>query len=52
MLQDDVLLTFTEEGDGISGQADVDLYSAGAEQLFFHERTKMQVELESATLLT
>ncbi len=52
MLQDDVLLTFTQEGNGISWQADVDLYCAGAEQLFFHERTKMQVELEPATLST
>ncbi len=50
MLQDDVVLTFTQEATGISWQAYMDLYCAGAKQLFFHEKPKMQLELEPVTL--
>jgi hypothetical protein len=50
VLQDDVLLTFTQQTTGISWQVYVDLCCASAKQLFFHEKPKMQVELEPATL--
>ncbi len=50
VLQDDVVLTFTQEATGISWQAYVDLYCAGAKQLFFHEKPKMQLELEPVIL--
>ncbi|KAL0031484.1 hypothetical protein WJX77_002861 [Trebouxia sp. C0004] len=46
---EDVLLAFTQEGDGISWQADVDLFCAGVKQFFFHGKTKMQAEFEPAT---
>ncbi len=50
VLQDDVVLTFTQEATGISWQTYMDLYCAGAKQLFFHEKPKMQLELEPVTL--
>ncbi len=50
MVQDDVLLTFTPEATGISWQAYVDLYCAGAKQLFFHEKPKVQLQLEPVIL--
>ncbi|KAL0029274.1 hypothetical protein WJX79_006937 [Trebouxia sp. C0005] len=48
--KDDVVLTFTQEATGISWQAYMDLYCAGAKQLFFHEKPKMQLELEPVIL--
>ena len=49
-VQGDVVLTFTPEATGISWQAYVDLYCAGAKQLFFHEKPKVQLQLEPVTL--
>ena len=49
-MQGDVLLTFTPEATGISWQAYVDLYCAGAKQLFFHEKPKVQLQVEPVTL--
>ena len=49
-LQGDVLLTFTPEATGVSWPAYVDLYCAGAKQLFFHEKPKVQLQLEPVIL--
>ena len=49
-LQGDVLLTFTPEAIGVSWQAYVDLYCAGAKQLFFHEKPKVHLQLEPVML--
>lgn len=49
-LQGDVLLTFTPEATGVSWPAYVDLYCAGAKQLFLHEKPKMHLQLESVIL--
>ena len=45
-VQGDVVLTFTPEATGVSWPAYVDLYCAGAKQLFFHEKPKVQLQLE------
>ena len=50
VLQEDILLTFTQEATGISWQAYLDLYCAGAKQLFFHEKPRVQLQLEPVTL--
>ena len=49
-MQDDVLLSFTQEATGISWDAYMDLYCAGAKQLFFHEKPKVDLELEPVIL--
>ena len=50
VVQGDVLLTFTPEAAGVSWPAYVDLYCAGAKQLFFHEKPKVQLQLEPVTM--
>lgn len=49
-VQGDVLLTFTPEATGVSWPAYVDLYCAGAKQLFFHEKPKVHLQLEPVTM--
>ena len=49
-LQGDVLLSFTPEATGVSWPAYVDLYCAGAKQLFFHEKPKVHLQLEPVIL--
>ena len=49
-LQRDVLLTFTPEATGVSWPAYVDLYCAGAKQLFFHEKPQVHLQLEPVIL--
>lgn len=49
-MQEDVLLSFKPEATGISWEAYVNLYCAGAKQLFFHEKPKMRLELEPVVL--
>lgn len=49
-VQGDVLLSFTPEATGVTWPAYVDLYCAGAKQLFFHEKPKVQLQLEPVTL--
>lgn len=44
------MLTFTPEATGVSWPAYVDLYCAGAKQLFFHEKPKVQLQLEPVVL--
>ena len=47
VLQDDVLLTFSQEAAGLSWEAYIDLYCAGAKQLYFHEK-KLNLFLREA----
>ena len=44
------MLSFTPEATGFSWQAYVELYCAGAKQLFFHENPRVSLKLEPAVL--
>lgn len=49
-VQDDITLTFTQEAAGISWPQYMELYCAGAKQLFFHEKSKLGLQLEPAIM--
>ena len=49
-LQDSVLLTFSQQATGISWEAYIRLYCAGAQLLYLHEKPRMEVDLERLIL--
>lgn len=49
-VQSDITLTFTQEAAGISWPEYMELYCAGAKQLFFHEKSKLGLQLNPAVM--
>ena len=49
VLQDDMMLTFGQTA-GMSWEAYIDLYCAGAKALFFHEKPTMKLDLNAIVL--
>lgn len=50
VLQEDVNLTFSHKGTGLDWEAYIDLFCAGTKQLYFHEKPRLELELETTML--